>query len=66
MRKGDVLTIARKAFKHCEAKRIEGAKVYGTGCTLSSAIATQLAQGLDLVSAIRTAKATYRIFYRTH
>ena len=40
-----------------KAKRIEGAKVHGTGCTLSSAIATQLAQGLDLVSAIRTAKS---------
>ncbi|MCQ2956255.1 MAG: bifunctional hydroxymethylpyrimidine kinase/phosphomethylpyrimidine kinase [Opitutales bacterium] len=39
-----------------KAKRIEGAKVHGTGCTLSSAIATYLAKGLDLVAAIRAAK----------
>ena len=36
---------------------VRGEHVHGTGCALSSAIATQLALGADLVSACRAAKA---------
>ncbi len=35
----------------------DGEQVHGTGCALSSAIATHLARGLDLVEACRAAKA---------
>lgn len=40
-----------------EAERIETANTHGTGCTYSAAIATHLAQGKDLIAAIRAAKA---------
>jgi hydroxymethylpyrimidine/phosphomethylpyrimidine kinase len=39
-----------------DGPRITGEDVHGTGCALSSAIATYLAQGLDLVDACRAAK----------
>ena len=39
------------------AERIATANTHGTGCTLSSAIAAGLAKGLDLVAAVRAAKA---------
>lgn len=38
------------------AKRIESANTHGTGCTLSSAIASYLAQGLDMESAVMKGK----------
>ncbi len=38
-------------------RRIETAQTHGTGCTLASAIATGLAQGLDLARAARRAQA---------
>jgi hydroxymethylpyrimidine/phosphomethylpyrimidine kinase len=37
--------------------RISSRHTHGTGCTLASAIATGLAQGMDLASAIRRARA---------
>jgi hydroxymethylpyrimidine/phosphomethylpyrimidine kinase len=37
--------------------RIDTKNTHGTGCTLSSAIAAGLAKGLDLVTAVREAKA---------
>lgn len=40
-----------------EADRIETANTHGTGCTLSSALAAQLAKGLTPVEAVRAAKA---------
>ena len=40
-----------------EAERVETENTHGTGCTYSAAIATQLAQGKDLIDAINTAKA---------
>ena len=40
-----------------EAEWVETQNTHGTGCTYSAAIATQLAQGKDLVDAINTAKA---------
>ncbi len=40
-----------------EAARIDTPHTHGTGCTLSSAIAANLALGLDVVTAVRAAKA---------
>ena len=40
-----------------EGKRIDNPNTHGTGCTLSSAIAANLAKGLDMEPAIRNAKA---------
>ena len=40
-----------------EAARIDTPHTHGTGCTLSSAIAANLALGLDVVTAVREAKA---------
>ena len=40
-----------------EGRRIETAHTHGTGCTLASAIAAGLAQGMDLSSAVSRARA---------
>lgn len=40
-----------------EAKRIATKNTHGTGCTLSSALAAQLASGADAITAARAAKA---------
>ena len=39
-----------------EGKRIDNPNTHGTGCTLSSAIASNLANGFSLVDAVRKAK----------
>ena len=39
-----------------EGKRIDNPNTHGTGCTLSSAIAANLAKGRDLRSAVEQAK----------
>ena len=39
------------------ARRVETRNTHGTGCTLSSALAAQLAKGLPLTEAVRAAKA---------
>ena len=39
-----------------KGKRIDNPNAHGTGCTLSSAIAANLAKGLDAENAVRTAK----------
>ncbi len=47
-----------KGQLHCfEGERIENPNTHGTGCTLSSAIAANLAKGHDLIEAIAQAKA---------
>lgn len=38
-------------------KRIHNSNTHGTGCTLSSAIASNLAKGYDLDTAVERAKA---------
>ena len=43
-------------FKWFYGKRIDNPNTHGTGCTLSSAIASNLAKGYDLESAIQRAK----------
>jgi len=40
-----------------EGKRIDNPNTHGTGCTLSSAIASNLAKGFSLVESVRRAKA---------
>ena len=39
-----------------EGKRIDNPNTHGTGCTLSSAIASNLAKGFTLAEAVRRAK----------
>jgi hydroxymethylpyrimidine/phosphomethylpyrimidine kinase len=61
---GDTL-IDRLVTRNVEAARWEGARIatrytHGTGCTLSSAIATGLGAGLSLTDAIAQARAFVR------
>jgi hydroxymethylpyrimidine/phosphomethylpyrimidine kinase len=51
------LLITPTAFARLTADRVATRNTHGTGCTLSSAIAAGLAKGLDLVEAVRGAKA---------
>jgi hydroxymethylpyrimidine/phosphomethylpyrimidine kinase len=51
----DVLYDGRK-FSHYSVERINTKNTHGTGCTYSSAIASNLALGLDLQEAVRRAK----------
>lgn len=46
-----------KEAKWFYGKRIDNENTHGTGCTLSSAIASGLAKGLDMEEAVRGAKA---------
>ncbi len=43
-------------FYHFPSPRVETKNTHGTGCTFASAIAAGLAQGLDVVEAVRQAK----------
>lgn len=43
-------------FYHFETKRIDTQNTHGTGCTFSSAIASQLAKGLSIPEAVQKAK----------
>jgi hydroxymethylpyrimidine/phosphomethylpyrimidine kinase len=43
--------------QHFESRRVDTRHTHGTGCTLASAIATGLAQGLDLNEAVGRARA---------
>ena len=58
--KGDTITdvlISDAGTERFEGPRIDTTHTHGTGCTLASAIATGLAQGLDLSAAVRRARA---------
>lgn len=46
----------KEAFLWFQGKRINNPNTHGTGCTLSSAIAANLARGSDLEGAVRKAK----------
>lgn len=50
----DVLTAGEKEYKFA-SERVETTNTHGTGCTMSSAIASCLAKGLDLVEAVSVA-----------
>ena len=43
-------------YRWFEGKRIDNPNTHGTGCTLSSAIAANLAKGFDLVQSVQRAK----------
>ncbi|MBR7177935.1 MAG: bifunctional hydroxymethylpyrimidine kinase/phosphomethylpyrimidine kinase [Oscillospiraceae bacterium] len=50
------LLYANEAFIWFEGKRISNPNTHGTGCTLSSAIAANLAKGFTLAESVRRAK----------
>ena len=50
------LLYEKKGFKWFCGKRIDNPNTHGTGCTLSSAIAVNLAKGYDLETSVRIAK----------
>ena len=51
----DVLFYHREFYRY-EGERIDNPNTHGTGCTLSSAIACNLAMGRDMTEAVRLAK----------
>lgn len=52
----DLLIGSDGAVTRLSAKRIKTKNTHGTGCTLSSAIAANLAKGMDITAAVRAAK----------
>jgi len=46
----------QESFTELECQKIITSNTHGTGCTLSSAIAANLANNLDLISAVKSAK----------
>ncbi|HVE73743.1 MAG TPA: bifunctional hydroxymethylpyrimidine kinase/phosphomethylpyrimidine kinase [Mycobacteriales bacterium] len=57
--RGDAVDLLSDGTQYVELReaRLDNAHTHGTGCTLASAIASRLALGDDVVSAVRTAKA---------
>lgn len=49
--------VTSQAVERLAAKRIETCNTHGTGCTLSSSIAAELAKGQELTVAVRAGKA---------
>lgn len=64
----DLLVVERREPIWLRGERIDTENTHGTGCTLSSAIACNLAIGLDLEMATRKAKAyvTGALFHDVH
>lgn len=56
----DLLMTQNGVFHWMRAPRIHSANTHGTGCTLSSAIAANLAQGASLLEAVQAAHAYVR------
>ncbi len=56
----DLLAMATGERYRMEAPRIRSGNTHGTGCTLSSAIAAQLALGANLPEAVRRARSYVR------
>ena len=54
------LLVAADGVHRFAAPRLSSPNLHGTGCTLSSAIAAYIVLGLDLVAAVREAKAFVR------
>ncbi len=52
----DDLLYAGGEYRWFEGKRIENTNTHGTGCTLSSAIASNLAKGFDIAESVKRAK----------
>jgi len=60
---GDTVTdllVTPHGVRRFEGPRVNTTATHGTGCTLASAIACSLAQGLDLVAAVARARAYVR------
>lgn len=57
-RVGDATDIlyARQEFTYFKGEHLDSTSTHGTGCSLSSAIAADLANGLSLIDAVREAK----------
>jgi hydroxymethylpyrimidine kinase/phosphomethylpyrimidine kinase len=57
-RQGDAIDVFfdGQTFHTFASERIETRNTHGTGCTLSAAIAAELARGSDLLDAVGTAK----------
>ncbi|MBL4614742.1 MAG: bifunctional hydroxymethylpyrimidine kinase/phosphomethylpyrimidine kinase [Magnetovibrio sp.] len=53
----DVLWREEHAAQVFESQRVDGRHTHGTGCTLASAIACGLAQKMDMVAAVKRARA---------
>ena len=53
----DLLVLTDGSAAWFNGQRIDNPNTHGTGCTLSSAIASNLAKGYDLETAVRRAKA---------
>ena len=51
-----MLLYAKGTYRWFRGKRIDNPNTHGTGCTLSSAIASNLAKGYSLENAIQKAK----------
>ena len=65
---GDIVTdvlVDRTGVRMFTAPRIESASTHGTGCTLASAIATGLAQGMTLHDAVTRARGFVQEAIRT-
>ena len=56
----DVLTVPGEAARSFAAPRIATRHTHGTGCTLASAIATELGRGVDLPEAVERARGFVR------
>ena len=54
------MLVTLDGVRHFPGRRIHTTSTHGTGCTLSSAIATGLAQGMELEDAVGTAIAYVR------
>lgn len=52
----DLLCTGKDSFTWFNGKRIDNPNTHGTGCTLSSAIAANLAKGYSLVESVKLAK----------
>lgn len=52
----DDILVENGVFQWFESERIDTKNTHGTGCTLSSAIACGLADGMDLATSVKTAK----------
>lgn len=52
----DLLCMTDGSYQWFRGKRIDNPNTHGTGCTLSSAIASNLAKGFDLCESVRLAK----------
>jgi len=63
---GDALDVLYdgRDFHELISERIDTKNTHGTGCTISAAIATGLAQGMDVFEAVKKGKGLYNHGYQ--